>query len=283
VTKFAVGDRVGVGVFVYSCGTCSLCQSGRQNYCSQVLETYAFQYPTGIGHDECANCTTNGGYSSNIVVPENFVFAVPVNIPLEYAGPLMCAGITMWTPLYEHVVEKGVTNVAIVGFGGLGQMGVKIAKAMGANVTVLSRSFDKKEQAAALGADLLAHTDEAALANAAATFELIVDTVSVHREISSLFGLLTVGGTYHCIGGVAEEVGVVPFRLIGKNIHLTGSLVGGLPATQDMLNFCSRHEILPTIEVIPAAQASAQFAAFATGDVDAKRHVIDMSTLKDLF
>jgi alcohol dehydrogenase (NADP+) len=245
--------------------------------------TYAHQYPTGIGHDECAGCTTNGGYSTMIVVPQEFVFAVPANIPMEYVGPLMCAGITMWTPLYEYVVGKGAKHVAIVGFGGLGQMGVKIAKAMGANVTVLSRSLDKKEQAAALGADIIAHTDETALAEAAAKFDAIIDTVAVHREIAPLFGLLTVGGTYHCIGGIVEEVGVSPFLLIAKNIHLTGSLVGGIPATQAMLDFCSQHEILPTIEVIPAAQAQAQFAAFAKGDVDAKRHVIDMSTLKDLF
>jgi alcohol dehydrogenase (NADP+) len=283
VTKFKVGDRVGVGCFVDSCGDCAQCQAGDQNYCAKQQQTYGTQYVKGLGHDECADCHTNGGYTSQITVKEDFVYRAPDNLGLEYVGPLLCAGITMFSPLNRHVLKKGGNKkVGIVGFGGLGQMGVKIAKAMGAEVTVLSRSTSKKDQAAALGASILAHSDEKAMKNAAKTFDVIIDTVAVSHDVNKILPTLNIGGTYVCIGGVVEPMHISPFSLIMSNIKVEGSLVGGIPETQEMLDFCSKHDIKPEIKIIHAKDASQQFEALAKGDADAQRAVIDMSTLADM-
>jgi uncharacterized zinc-type alcohol dehydrogenase-like protein len=240
-------------------------------------------YVTGKGHDECAGHHTNGGYTSQITVRQNFVYKAPANMPLEYVGPLLCAGITMFSPLNRHVLKKpGKKTVGILGFGGLGQMGVKLAKAMGADVVCLSRSLSKQEEAKALGAEILAHTDEEAMKNAACTLDVILDTVSVSHDVSKFFPLLKVGGTYVFIGGVTEPAPVVPLALIFSNIKLEGSLVGGIPETQEMLDFCSQHDIKPEIKLIRAEEASGQFLALAKGTANVHRAVIDMNTLPDL-
>jgi len=283
VTDFKEGDRVAVGCFVDSCGECASCKGGYQNYCKKLAQIYGTPFPEGRGHDECAGEPTNGGYSSNITVLQDFVYKVPDEIDLKYAGPLMCAGITMFNPLNKHVLKKsGKKTVGIVGFGGLGQMGTKLAKAMGCDVTVLSRSTSKKEQANKLGADILAHTDEDAMEAAAGKFDLIIDTVAVHHEINNIMPTLKTGGTYHLIGAVGQPISVVPMSLIISNYHLEGSFVGGIPETQEMLDFCAKHNIVPEIRVIHADDANAQFRALAAGNAGIERAVVDMSTLSDL-
>ena len=283
VTKYKVGDRVAVGCFVEACMTCELCQEGLQNYCRSHVQTYSSPFPKGKGHDECAGCHTNGGYTSNITVRSDFVFKVPDGMDLEYAGPLLCAGITMFSPLNRHVLKQGGNKkVGIVGFGGLGQMGVKLAKAMNSEVTVFSRSLSKKEQAANLGADILVHTDEEAMKKAAFTFDVIVDTISVEHDIQHIMQTLKVGGTYVCIGGVPQPFKVSPLGLIFNNYKLEGSLVGGIPETQEMLDFCEKHRVMPAIKVIHAKDANAQFKSLQDGSAEVERAVIDMSTLAEL-
>jgi uncharacterized zinc-type alcohol dehydrogenase-like protein len=282
-SKFKVGDRVCVGVFVDSCGSCSTCERGLQNYCRQVKETYASTWAIGRGHDECAGYHTNGGYSSQITVQDAFVFRIPDDLALEYAGPLACAGITMFSPLNRHVLkQQGKKAVAIVGFGGLGQIGAKIAKAMGADVTFLSRSMSKQKEAAALGANILAHSDKAALEAAADSFDVIIDTVSVPHDVSSLIPTLKVGGTLVTIGVILAPIAIASDLLIGSNYKIEGSLVGGLPETQEMFDFCYKHGIKPDIKVIKASEASQQFKALANGTASIERAVIDMSTLAEL-
>lgn len=190
----------------------------------------------------------------------------------------------MFTPLNQYVNKKGGKGmkVGIAGFGGLGQMGVKLATAMGAEVVVLSRSTSKKADAEALGASILVHSDEEAIKAQAETFDVIVDTIPAHHEISHLLPLLKVSGVYHFVGAVPQPVGVSPFALIFSNISVAGSLVGGIDGTKEMLEFCSKHDIKPEIKVIDAKEAAPHFTALVNGSAPVARHVIDMSTLHSL-
>ena len=284
VTTFQVGDRVGVGCFVDSCHECDACSVGHQNYCTKQQQTYATMYATGLGHDECAGYHTNGGYSSQITVKSTFVYHAPEKIDLSYVGPLLCAGITMFSPLNRHVLKPGGKKVVgIIGFGGLGQIGVKLAKAMGADVTVFSRSTSKKDQAAALGADTVVHTEAADMEAVANKFDVIIDTVAAEHDVAKFLPTLKVSATYVCIGGVVANFNVNPFALIMRNLKLEGSLVGGVPETQQMLDFCSEHDIKPEIKIIHAKDAGAHFDDLAKGDAGIERAVIDMSTLPELF
>jgi uncharacterized zinc-type alcohol dehydrogenase-like protein len=283
VTDFKKGDRVGVGCFVESCGSCGLCKNGEENYCRNHKQTYGNEYPKGKGHDDCAGNLTNGGYSTAITVRDHFVYKVPEGLDLELVGPLLCAGITMFSPLNKYVLSQGGSKkVGIVGFGGLGQMGIQLAKAMNCEVTVLSRSTSKKSEAEKLGANILAHTDEDAMKKAAQTLDVIIDTVAFHHDIAPLMSLLNVGGTYVSIGAFPKPFTMTPMNMIFNKYNYTGSLVGGVPETQQMLEFCAKHKCFPEIEVIHAKDATAQFKALADGTAGTKRAVIDMSTLKDL-
>lgn len=281
VHEFQVGDKVGVGCFVDSCQECAQCRCGSENHCLKgVTLTYGSIYPGNKGHDDCAGYHTNGGYSSAITVAKQFVYHAPKGMGLEYVAPLLCAGITMYAPLNEHVLNgKKAKTVGIIGFGGLGQMGVKLAKAMGCDVTVFSRSTSKKNKADELGVDIIAHTDPEAMAKVADKFDLIIDTASTSHDISRFFPTLTVGGVYHFIGGIPNPAGVSPFQVIMKKLKIGGSLVGGIPETQEMLDFCAKHDIKPLIRIIHAKDASAHFQAMANGSSDAERTVIDMTTL----
>jgi alcohol dehydrogenase (NADP+) len=284
VTTFKVGDRVGVGNFIDSCSVCTQCLNGDQNYCLKQQQAYTTVYTTGLGHDDCAGYHTNGGYSSQITVRSTFVYHAPKNLDLAYLGPLLCAGITMFSPLNRHVLKQGGKRVVgIIGFGGLGQIGVKIAKAMGADVTVFSRSDIKRAAAAQFGAKLVAHTDDEAMKSIANTFDVIIDTVSVAHDVAKFLPTLKVSSTYVCIGGVTSSMNVTPLGLYFRNLRMEGFLVGGVPETQQMLDFCYKHDIKPEIKVIHAKDANAQFVALANGDADIYRAVIDMSTLPELF
>lgn len=280
--KLSEGAKVGVGCMVLSCHECDLCKDGLEQHCPGMVQTYSSAFPKGRDHDDCAGFHTNGGYSEEIVVHERFVFPLPEGIPMEYAGPLLCAGVTTFSPLNRLLRGKVNQKVGIVGFGGLGMMAVKIAKAMGADVTVFSRGTKKATKAKDLGATLADHTDAEGMKARARSMDLIVDTISMVHEIAHLLGTLKVGGTYCFLGGVPEPYSVSAFQLLFSRYTITGSFIGGVPETAEMLEFCAKHEIFPEIDVIPASEAAGVFKSMAEGTLGPVRKVIDMSTLPSL-
>jgi len=287
VTGFKVGDRVGVGCMVESCRSCGLCKDGLEQHCPSMIQTYGSTFPEGKGENfkKAEGYHTNGGYSTDITVDKHFVFKIPDSMELEYAGILLCAGVTMFSPLSRHILQKGGgkgKTVGIVGFGGLGQMGVHLAKAMGAEVTVFSRSEAKAAKAKEMGADILVHTDEEAVKAAARKFDVVLDTVSNEHAIDQLANTLKVGGTYVLIGAMPNPFSISNMQMIFNRQTIEGSLIGGVPETQEMLDFCAAHNIKPNYNVIHAKDASAQFQAMIGGTADAQRAVIDIATLKTL-
>jgi len=281
--KFKVGDRVSVGCFVFSCLECVMCQRGLEQHCLKGLQTYGSPWPEGAGHENCVGHHTNGGYSTDITVHKNFVFKVPEGMPLEHAGPLCCAGITTYSPLARHVLGKPDKVVGVVGFGGLGMMAVKLAVAMGAKVTVFSRSDAKKAEAAALGADLVVQSDEDAMKKLFRTFDVILDTVSAPHDINSAISTLKAyDGTYVLIGGVPQPYELKGMALLFAGTKVEGSLIGGMPLTQEMLDFCAKHNIGPDIEIIKAKDAEAALRSLDDGAGGAKRFVIDIATLSEV-
>jgi uncharacterized zinc-type alcohol dehydrogenase-like protein len=285
VTDFKVGDRVGVGVFVDSCRCCDICKQGLEQHCAHAVMTYSTPFPKDKGENfkDCAGSHTNGGYSSDICVNQHFCFKIPDNMLLEYAGPLLCAGITTFSPLNRHVLKKGgFKKVGVVGLGGLGQVAVKIAKAMGSDVTVFSRNTKKLKDAMALGATLMVQTDEEALKAASRTFDVILDTVSHGHPVAPLLSTLKVGGTYVLVGLPSNPIELSALPLVMNRYSIEGTLVGGVSETKEMLAFCAKHDIVPKIHVIHAKDATAQFRALQEGTAGVERAVIDMSTLKEL-
>jgi uncharacterized zinc-type alcohol dehydrogenase-like protein len=271
VTRHAVGDRVGVGCLVDSCRECRYCVQGLEQYCENGnVGTY-----NGVGRD---GRPTAGGYSTHIVVDEDFVLRIPEGIGLDVAAPLLCAGITLYSPLAHWGAGPG-TKVAIVGLGGLGHMGVKIAHAMGAEVTVLSQSLKKREDGLRLGADdYRATSDPETFTDLASTFDLIVNTVSAPLDLGAYLGLLRVDGTMVCVGAPEDPMPLAAFSLIGGRRSLAGSAIGGLPQTQEMLDFCAEHGLGAEIEVISGDQVNEAWERVVASDVR-YRFVIDVSTL----
>jgi uncharacterized zinc-type alcohol dehydrogenase-like protein len=270
VTKFEVGDRVGVGCLVDSCRECNSCTSGLDQYCTGMVGTY-----NAIGRD---GTPTLGGYSSAIVVDENYVLRIPDNMPLETAAPLLCAGITMYSPLRHWNAGPG-KRVAIVGLGGLGHIGVKLAAAMGAEVTVLSQSLKKMDDGLRLGADHYYATSDPDTFNAlAGTFDLIVNTVSANLDIAAIVSLLTVDATLVEIGFPEHPMPLPVFALAAMRRNLSASLFGGTSETQKMLDFCAAHDIRPEIELIAADYVNEAYERVLSSDVR-YRFVIDMMTL----
>lgn len=274
VTKYAVGDRVGVGCFVDSCRECEPCRKGFEQYCVKgMVGTYSSKDRYGQ--------TTQGGYSTAIVVDENYVCAIPEGIELDAAAPLLCAGITLYSPL-KHWNVGPRSRVAIVGLGGLGHMGVKIAHAMGAEVTVLSQSLKKLEDGLRLGADrYLATSDPETFSANKGSFDLIINTVSANLDMAPYFGLLAVNGTLVEVGLPENPIPVNAFDLVGGRKSFAGSLIGGIAETQDMLNFCAEHGIGAEIEVIAAGQINEAYERVLASDVR-YRFVIDTATLPAL-
>jgi uncharacterized zinc-type alcohol dehydrogenase-like protein len=270
VTKYQVGDRVGVGCLVDSCRECNSCKSGLDQYCTGMVLTY-----NAIGRD---GAPTFGGYSTAIVVDENYVLRIPDNIPLEAAAPLLCAGITMYSPLRHWKVRPG-NRVAIVGLGGLGHIGVKLAAAMGAEVTVLSQSLKKMDDGLRLGASHYYATSDPDTFNAlAGTFDLIVNTVSASLDLAALLGLLTVDATLVEIGLPEHPMPLPVFALAKMRRNLSASLFGGTNETQEMLDFCGAHDIRPEIELIAADYVNEAYERVLGSDVR-YRFVMDMATL----
>jgi uncharacterized zinc-type alcohol dehydrogenase-like protein len=271
VTRHQVGDRVGVGCMVNSCGECTNCTNGDQQYCVEgMVGTYA-----GTDRD---GTTTQGGYSTHVVVDADYVLKVPAGIDSAEAAPLLCAGITTYSPLRHWVAGPG-KRVAVVGLGGLGHMAVKIAHAMGAEVTVLSQSLKKQEDGLRLGADeYFATSDPDTFEALANRFDLIINTVSAKIDVDAYLGLLAVGGTLVNVGAPPEPMSLNAFSLIGGRRSFSGSMIGGIPETQEMLDFCAEHHIGAEVEVIGADKINDAYERVLASDVR-YRFVIDTSTL----
>lgn len=272
VKRFKVGDIAGVGCFVDSCGKCHSCKTHEEQFCEKHT---SFTYNST---ELDGKTPTQGGYSSHITVKEKYVLKVKKGLPLERVAPLLCAGITTYSPLKRAGVKKG-QKVGVVGLGGLGHMAVKIAKAMGAEVTVFSTSPNKEPDAKKLGAKHFVVTkDPKNLEAVAGTLDVIVDTVSAHHDLTPYLNALGVGGTLALVGAAPQPNQVSAFGLIMGRKKLAGSLIGGIKETQEMLDFCARKKVLSDIELIPAAQINAAYERTVKSDVK-YRFVIDMKTL----
>jgi alcohol dehydrogenase (NADP+) len=271
VTKHKVGDRVGVGCLVDSCRECDSCRRGLEQYClNGNIGTYG-----GIGRD---GKPTAGGYSTHIVVEEDFVLRIPEGVELDAAAPLLCAGITLYSPLNHWGAGPG-KKVAIIGLGGLGHMGVKIAHAMGAEVTVLSQSLKKQEDGLRLGADhYYATSDPDTFEQLEGSFDLIVNTVSANLDLDAYMALLKVDGTLVEVGAPEHPMSVKAFSLMPGRRSLAGSSIGGIPETQEMLDFCAEHGLGAEIEVIGADKINEAWDRVVASDVR-YRFVIDTATL----
>jgi uncharacterized zinc-type alcohol dehydrogenase-like protein len=273
VTKYKVGDHVGVGCFVDSCRECDNCKAGLEQYCTGeggMVGTY-----NATGKD---GTPTYGGYSQAFVIDENYALRIPDSIPLDKAAPLLCAGITLYSPLHHWGAGPG-KKVAIVGLGGLGHMGVKIAHAMGAEVTVLSQSLKKMEDGLRLGADeYYATSDPETFSKLANKFDLIVNTVSASLDLSAYLGLLATDGTLVEVGAPEKPMQVPFFPLGTLRRSLAGSMIGGIKETQEMLDFCAEHDVTPEIEVIAADYVNEAYERVLASDVR-YRFVIDTATL----
>ncbi len=271
VKSFHNGESVGVGCFVDSCRTCTSCQQGLEQYCETGM-TFTYN-----GLDKAGE-PTYGGYSDQIVVNEQYVLKVPDGLPMEGVAPLLCAGITTYSPLRQWGVGKGHA-LAVVGLGGLGHMAVKIGRALGAEVTVLSRSEAKRPHAERLGAsDYAATSQEGTLTRLARKFDYVIDTVSSPHDMNSHLDLLKTDGTYMLVGAQAEPLTLGAFPLILRRRRLVGSLIGGIRETQEMLEFCGEHAITSDVEVIPIQQINEAYERVMRGDVRF-RFVIDVKSL----
>ena len=272
VTKFKVGELAAIGCLVDSCRECDNCKEGLEQYCSNgMVGTYNGMEKDGSG-------ATYGGYSKMILAHEDFVLHISDKLPLEGIAPLLCAGITTYSPLRHWKVGKG-QKVGILGLGGLGHMGVKLAVSFGAEVTMLSHSASKKADAEKLGAHhFLLTTDEAQIKAAANSFDFILNTVSAPHDYNMYLNLLKTNGTMVCVGAPPAPAQVPAFNLIFQRRAIAGSLIGGLPETQEMLDYCSAHKIVSEVEVIDIKDINESYERMIKGDVR-YRFVIDMATL----
>ena len=273
VTKFKVGDLAAVGCMVDSDGTCPDCKQGFEQFCPNMTLTYNFP-------DKHTGGITYGGYSDSIVVTEKFVLKVPSTLDLAGAAPLLCAGITTYSPMHHWGVTKG-KKVGVVGLGGLGHMGVKFAHALGAHVVLFTTSPNKKEDALRLGADevvISRNADE--MAKHAGSFDFILDAVSADHDINAYLGLLRRDGNLCLVGAPEKPLAVAAFNLLFGRRSLSGSPIGGIAETQEMLDFCGKHNITSDVEIIPIQKVNEAYDRLLKADVK-YRFVIDMASLKN--
>ncbi|WP_461532821.1 NAD(P)-dependent alcohol dehydrogenase [Sinomicrobium sp.] len=274
VSKFQVGDMVGVGCMVDSCRECESCKEGLEQYCE------AGNTGTYNSHDKHLNIQTFGGYSERVVVDEDFVLRVPENLNLAAAAPLLCAGITTYSPLRHWNVGPG-KKVGIVGIGGLGHMAVKLASAMGAEVVVITTSASKVEDAKRLGADrVVLSTDAEQMKENAGSLHFILDCVSAQHDINSYLSLLRRDGSLTLVGAPEHPLPVAAFSLISSRRTFAGSMIGGIAETQEMLDFCGKHNITSDIEMIAIQDINKAYERLLKSDVK-YRFVIDMASLKN--
>ncbi|MGP8938440.1 NAD(P)-dependent alcohol dehydrogenase [Enterobacter soli] len=272
VTKFKVGDLAGIGCMVDSCRECNPCQQGLEQYCEEGnVQTYN-------GHDRHDHQPTYGGYSQTIIASEAFVLHIPQDIDLKGVAPLLCAGITTWSPLRHWNIGKG-SKVAVVGLGGLGHMAIKLAHGLGAEVTLFTRSPGKEADARRLGADHIVYsTDADQMQSVANQFDLIIDTVPYVHDINPYMSTLTLDGTLVFVGFLGDNPPVSTLPLILGRKSVAGSCIGGIAETQEMLDFCGEHGITADVEVIKMDEINDAFERMLKSDVK-YRFVIDMSTL----
>lgn len=272
VTRYKAGDRVGVGCFVNSCRKCGPCSKNLEQYCTEgMVTTY-----NGTEKD---GTPTQGGYSNKIVVDENYVLSIPDNLPLDKAAPLLCAGVTLYSPLMHWKAGPG-KKVAIIGLGGIGHMGVKLAHALGAEVTVLSHSLKKQEDGKKLGADhFYATSDPTTFEKLKGYFDLMINTVSAELDWNKYLDLLALDGAMVVVGIPEKEIPVGSYPLVAGRRSLAGSLIGGIKETQEMLNFCSKNNIASEIEVIPIQKVNDAYKRILASDVR-YRFVIDIKSLE---
>ena len=271
VSGFSVGDKAAVGCLVDSCRHCAQCEAGNEQYCNAFTMTYgsATNDPGGV---------TYGGYSREIICDQEFVLSISGKLDPAGAAPLLCAGITTWSPLKHWKVGTGQT-VGIVGLGGLGHMGVKFANALGAHVVMITTSPEKGEDAKALGADeVLISKDDDAMAKSAGRFDFILNTIPVRHDLNPYVGLLKVDGVMCIVGAVEQLPEVNSAPMVFGRRSIAGSLIGGLKETQEMLDFCAEHGITSDIEIIQMDEINQAYERMQKSDVK-YRFVIDMSTL----
>ncbi|MDE1726439.1 MAG: NAD(P)-dependent alcohol dehydrogenase [Thaumarchaeota archaeon] len=272
VTRYKIGDRVGVGCFVNSCRKCEPCRKNLEQYCTEGMTTTY----NGIERD---GTPTQGGYSNKIVVDENYVLSIPDNLPLDKAAPLLCAGITLYSPLMHWKAGPG-KKVAIIGLGGIGHMGVKLAHALGAEVTVLSHSLKKQEDGKKLGADYFyATSDPKTFEKLKGYFDLIINTVSAELDWNQYLELLTLDGAMVVVGIPEKQTSIGSFPLVAGRRSLAGSLIGGIKETQEMLDFCSKNNIASEIELVPIQKVNEAYKRILNSDVR-YRFVIDIKSLE---
>ena len=273
VTKFKVGDVVGVGCMVNSCRTCSACNEGLEQFCEKgMVGTYNSKEHDGV-------TPTYGGYSNQIVVDENYVLSVPTNLELSAVAPLLCAGITTYSPLHHWKVSKG-QRVGVVGLGGLGHMGIKLAASMGAHVVMITSSPGKAKDARRLGAEeVIVSRDAEAMTAQAGTFDFILYTISANVDINPYLQLLKRDGHMVMVGVPEKPPELQVFSLIMGRRSLAGSLIGGIAETQEMLDYCGKHNIVSDVEIIPIDKINEAYVRMLKGDVR-YRFVIDMKSLK---
>jgi len=274
VTKLKVGDFAAVGCLVDSCRTCSSCEQDLEQYCTNGwIGTYNSE-------DKYLGGMTFGGYAETVVVEDHFVLKVPANLDLAATAPLLCAGITTWSPLRHWKVGKG-SKVAVVGLGGLGHMAIKLAKGLGAEVTLFSRTPNKEKDAKDLGADtVIISTDEDQMKSVSGTFDIIIDTVPYVHDVNPYIGTLNINGTLVLVGylgGLEPILNTVPMIMGRKAV--AGSLIGGIAETQEMLDFCGKHNIVSEIEIIKMQDINEAYERMIKSDVR-YRFVIDMTSLK---
>jgi len=270
--RFKKGDLAGVGCFTDSCRKCRECTDGLEQYCHNITWTYNSMEKDGV-------TPTFGGYSTRIVVDENYALKIPKNLPAAGVAPLLCAGITTYSPLRHWNAGPG-KKVAVLGLGGLGHMAVKLAHAMGADVSVLSHSVKKQEDAKRLGADNFYDTSEPGMLDKlACKFDLILNTISVQLDMNQYLNLLDRDGTFVVLGIPSSPFTIPPFALPSARRSFAGSLIGGIRETQEMLDFCAKHEISSDIEVVPIQKVNDAYDRLVKGDVK-YRFVIDLASLK---
>jgi uncharacterized zinc-type alcohol dehydrogenase-like protein len=273
VTKFNIGDIAGVGVMVDSCKTCKTCSNNLEQYC---VEGFVGTYNN---KERNSNNITMGGYSTKIVVDEYYTFKISPSLPLAAVAPLLCAGITTYSPLVYAGVKKGM-KVAVIGLGGLGHMGVKFAVSFGAEVTVISTTPSKEADAKKLGAtNFIVSTDKDAMSNYNSYFDVILDAISANHDYTQYLNLLGIDGKLMVVGLPIESPKVQPFSLVTNRRSVIGSCIGGMKETQEMLDYCAKHNIVSEIEVIPMQKINEAYERMLKGDVK-YRFVIDLASLK---
>jgi alcohol dehydrogenase (NADP+) len=274
VTKFKQGDNVGIGCMIDSCQKCDACEQGEEQYCEKGP---TLTYNSIDSHDQMK---TFGGYSEKIVVPENFVLKIPVSLDLQGAAPLLCAGVTTWSPLRHWKISQG-SNVAVIGLGGLGHMALKLAKGLGANVTLFSRSLGKEQDARRLGADnIVISTEPDQMASVNNKFDLIIDTVPYVHDVNPYITSLSRNGTLVMVGllgNLDPTLNTAP--LVRSRKSVAGSAIGGIAETQELLDFCGEHGITSDVEIIKIQDVNKAYERMLKSDVK-YRFVIDMDSLK---